>query len=61
MGADLFHGREVLDGCGAGFEDLRFGGFGVAWGVVLGGHFCCIWDWLVCTWCVLCRVGVLVV
>lgn len=38
MSADLFYGREVLDNCGAGFEDLRFSCFGVAGGIILGSH-----------------------
>lgn len=41
VGADVLHGREVLDGAGAGLEDLAFGGFGGAGEAVgcFGGHF----------------------
>lgn len=39
--ADVLHGCEVLDGAGAGFEYLAFGGFGGAGEAVgcFGGHF----------------------
>ena len=39
--ADVLHGREVLDGAGAGLEYLAFGRFGGAGEAVgcFGGHF----------------------